>query len=113
MPTKKQLNLMREVEFEYPETRRTDDPMYVKPVRKNYSYTVIPPQKKSRINYDYVAIVILLIAWVCYFSDWNANLPHEYSDAAWYFVSLVGLGVLIGLRREIVKIKTKFLKQKG
>lgn len=31
MPTKQQLNMMREVEFEHPETRRTDDPMhYVK-----------------------------------------------------------------------------------
>lgn len=31
MPTKKQMHLIWESELEYPETRRTDDPMYRQP----------------------------------------------------------------------------------
>lgn len=31
MPTKRQLQIMREVEMEFPETRRLDDPMYKQP----------------------------------------------------------------------------------
>lgn len=31
MPTRRQLSRMREVEFEFPQTRREDDPAYVKP----------------------------------------------------------------------------------
>jgi hypothetical protein len=33
MPTKKQLSQMMESQFEYPSTRREDDPMYVPPSR--------------------------------------------------------------------------------
>ena len=67
----------------------------------------------KKINYDYVAIVILLFSWVWYYLEWNEYSPHRYSDAAWYFMSLGVLGALIGIRRRILKIKTKFLKREG
>lgn len=65
----------------------------------------------KKINYDYLAIIILVIAWAWCCFDWNEYKPHRYSDAAWYFMSLAVFGMLIGVRRRIVKIKTKFLRK--